>query len=214
MLLTRIALALGALVLGGIAAAVLGLVVIAVLASSGGSGSGDACRPPGAGDNAARPVTRDAETAALFQQRWDDLKFQALTGGVALSATFSESEVTSRASQYLEERDAPLKDVLVCFHEGQAEARARAEVPSLGDIPLLGGLFDTNVRIAGSIDLLDEHPRLVIESLEAGSLPGFLEDAVRDEAQDAVNDRLTDLDVDLSYSVTFREGEAEVSIAP
>ncbi|MDO8615801.1 MAG: hypothetical protein Q7T33_08720 [Dehalococcoidia bacterium] len=215
MFLTRVALALGTLVLGGLAAAVIGLVVIALLASSGGSGPADACRPAGSSDDGSlRPVARDVETAAVFQQRWDDLRFRALSGSPTLSATFSEGEVTARASQYLAERDAPLQDIVICFHDGQAEARARAEVPTLADVPLLGGLFDTNVRLVGSIDLSGEHPRLKIEQLEAGNLPGFLEDAVRDEVEDAVNSRLTDLQVDLSYSVTFREGEAEVAVSP
>jgi hypothetical protein len=169
-----------------------------------------ACRNPLTGEE--RVVERDVTYAETFQQTWDSINAQLSAGASEVTLPFSESEVTSRAAAYLDERDAPIKDLVVCFHDGTAEARATVEVPGASDLPLLGGLFDTTARVTGTLDLAGEHPRLVITDFDAGDLPGFVEDELRDSVQSAINDRLTGLAIRYNYtSLVFTEGAATIT---
>jgi len=189
-------------------AVVIGLAVYFVVATAGGAEEG--CRNPVTGE--VRPLLNDPGAAASFQETWDSLLAQALTGQTALTAAFNESQVTSRAQQYLDARDAPLEDIAICFHEGEAEARARTGVPHASDLPLFGSIFEADVKIRGTIDLTGGYPRLVISDLDADGVPGTLTGRLRHQVEDAVNPRLTDLDLVYEYNVIFTEGAATVTI--
>jgi hypothetical protein len=122
--------------------------------------------------------------------------------------------VTSRAAAYLDERNAPINDLIVCFHDGYAEARAAVEVPGAADVPVIGGAFDSDARVRGTVDFSGVQPRLVITEFEAGNLPGFIERRARDDVERAINRSLEDLHVRYDYAVTFAEGAATVVASP
>jgi hypothetical protein len=190
----------------------IGAAIGVALLSGGSLGPSDACENPVTGEE--RSIARDAVTAQAFQQAWLNAADQIIAGAPEATVTLDEARVTARAAEYLEDRDAPLEDLVVCFHDGYAEARATVEAPGLGDLPLTGDFFDTQAEVTGTIDLSGSDPRLVVDDFEAGNLPGILEDQVRDRVEDAVNERLTDLDVVLQYEITFAEGQATVIVRP
>ena len=193
------------------------LLVFAFLASSGGpDDSAGVCRnseldlesPESPG---LREVVTDPAFAQKWQERWDAFQAQ-LDAGETISITFEESEMTSRATSWLAAGDIPLKRVTICFYDGEAEARATAEVPVVSGIPLLGDVFETDVSARGSIDLSGQHPRIDITDLDAGSLPGIATGLVEADIEGLINDHLAELTLDRLYEVTFRETQAEITV--
>ena len=125
--------------------AVVGVVVVAVvsagLAISGGPGD---CTPGGG------PISVSAANAQAFQLKWDAFD-QLLDAGSPSSVSFSESEVSSRADQFVrEETDVDVDDLRVCFHDGFAEVSGK----------LNSGIgINSEVRIRGSVDLSSDRSR-------------------------------------------------------
>jgi hypothetical protein len=195
--------------------AVLAAVVIGVLAATGGGEPPDRCRNTAANAQTgeSRPVENTPDLAAQWQERWDAFNAQ-LDAGQATTVVIDESEASSRATAFVEDTDAPLDEVIICFYDGEAEARAQAEVPTLSDTPLFGGLLDTHVKARGRIELGGEHPRIRIQEIDAGSLPGFLADVMKDDIEDLINDRLARYTIGHGYTVTFRETQMEVAGTP
>ncbi len=200
----------------GVLVVVVGVIVLGVLAASGDFGKPTECTAaePGAGGTIQiRGVSSDSSVAAQWDAKWKTFDNQ-LDSGQAATITFTESEVTARAVSYLKAKDAPLDEVVVCFHEGGAEARAKVELPTLADIPVIGSAFETNAKVKGTIDLSGPHPVVEITEIEAGNLPGFVSDQVKNNVKDVINNRLDDLNLSHNYSVTFTEGSVAVSGQP
>lgn len=200
-------------VAGSLTFATAGLLVFALLSSTGGPDE-----PAGSCRNTEfdlespespmhRAVKTDPALAQLWQVRWDAFRAESAAGTV-----LEESEMTSRASEWLADEGVPLKRVTICFYDGEAEARASAEVPGASDIPLLGGAFETEVSARGTIDLSGEHPRIDITELDAGSLPGFATGLVKSDIESLVNAELAKLTLDRAYDVTFTETRARISV--
>ena len=194
-----------------------GLLVFALLASSGGPDDPvGACRnseldlesPESPG---LRDVVTDPALAQTWQERWNAFRSE-VDAGQGISITFEESEVTSRATRWLGDEDIPLKRVTICFYDGEAEARATAEVPGVRDVPFIGGVFDTEVRVRGRIDLSGDHPRIDITSMDAGKLPGFATGLVEDDIESLLKRQLEELTLSHAYDVTFRETQDEITV--
>jgi hypothetical protein len=208
-----------ALVLGGVVVFfVVTGVILGVLAS------GDAGDPPGICRNSdinfesatspgSRDVVTDPALAAQFQQRWDEFQAQ-LDAGSPASVTFEEGELTSRADQWIEDTGAPMQDLTICIYDGKAEARGTAAIPYVADIPLLGGVFETDVRLTGRIDLGGDHPEIIIVNFEAGDIPDWASDPIQDDIEEVVNSRLDDHDIEHVYTVAYREGQLEITGQP
>jgi hypothetical protein len=175
----------------------------------GGGGGADGCQAAD-GSGPTRQVTSTEALARQWQQRWEGLPALILSGQTPEIA-FDESEVSSRANQFLREKDAPVKDVLICFHAGSAEATAKADIPVASDLPIIGGVFEARVRVAGAADLSGPHPYIELQEVDAGRLPGAATDALRDRLQDEINSRLDDLTLDYPYTVTFTEGRVTLT---
>lgn len=158
-----------------------------------------------------RDVVTDPALALTWQERWDAFR-SGVDAGQGTRISFEESEMTSRAAKYIADEDIPLKHITICFYDREAEARATAEIPGVRDIPVLGGVFDTEVRARGRIDLSGEHPRIDITSLEAGRLPGFASGLVEGDFESLINSRLAELTLSRSYDVAFREARADISV--
>ena len=194
-----------------IGTAVIVAAVVIVITSGGGLGPNDACRNELTGE--VRPITRDVSYADSFQRAWNEIAAQVIAGQPEVTVHLSENEVSSRATEYLEARDAPIDDIVVCFYDGLAEGRGKVRLPVAAGLPLVGGLFETEARVIGTMDLSGEHPRLAITDFDAGDLPRFIERAARDDVEREINDRLADLTLLYNYGLSFAEGVATVTAA-
>lgn len=160
---------------------------------------------PGACDAEERTVTTSFQFAADYEEKWDSMG-ALLDGGQPASATFSESEVTSRASVWLEEQDAPIDDIMICFGDGTAATSAKI------DIPFVPGNIDVLAR--GSLILAGTVADSEITDLEVGGLPGPITDLVEDFIDRVIKDQTEDLDLDHSYTLVFTEGAVTISGVP
>ena len=161
------------------------------------------CKDP---SGEVRQIDTGASFARDFDVTWSQL-------GPSLQITLTESEVSSRADDLLSDH-LPVDEITICFHDGYAEAFARAELPVLGRFPLLGGLFHSSVRLRGSIDFDGPNARLTISEFDIDDIPGFIDDRLRDEIEREANVALATLPLRFDYQVTFEEGRAIVSVTP
>ena len=177
-------------------AAVIFVGVNVILAFSGGPGP---CTPGGG------PITINAANADGFQQKWDGFD-AVLDGASPSSASFDESEVTSRADQYFrDETDVDFVDIRICIHDGFGEATAKLEA-------ILG--LDTEVKVTGTVDLTGDTPVAQIDDIEIGNVPGFITNAIEGFVEDAVDEALEDIDLSHTYTPTLTEGNAQIDGVP
>lgn len=173
--------------------------------------AGDGCTDPETGEE--REIENTAQLAGSFDSSLQEAQDAVASGQATATATFSESEVSSRAASYLE--GAALQDVVVCFHEGSAEARVTYQIPAVYDVPVIGDdLFTVYATARGSINFAGERPSIDITEIDAGRLPGFVTDQVADLVEDEVNNEIDGLQLDYAYEVTFTEGEATLTLRP
>ena len=190
---------------------VIGAVAMAALAVTGDVGEANACRA--AGGDEVRGVNTDSALSDAWQAKWSDFDGK-LDAGQPATVSFTESESTSRATRYLDSKDAPIENLVICFHEGSAEASGKVKLPLLGDIPGIGGVLESNVLVRGTIDLSCVDPKVTISEIEAGNLPSNAADQLKGQIEGVVNDRLKDLNNQHNLTVTFSEGSVEISGTP
>ncbi|GAG20511.1 unnamed protein product, partial [marine sediment metagenome] len=94
-----------------IVGAVVGVVVVLTALTALAAFVGD----PGECDSGDREVESSSALAQQFQAKLDDFEAE-LDAGQAASFTFDESEATSRGREFLEEENAPIEDLKVCFN--------------------------------------------------------------------------------------------------
>ena len=167
---------------------------LVVLAATGGPAT---CTPGGG------PTTIDTANAASFRAKWNALS-SALDGGAPSSATFTESEISSRADEYLKQQDAPLKNPRVCIHDGTGDATAT--------FSFLG--FDAKFKISGTMKLDGPHPKANIDSIEIGNIPGFMLAPAERFVNRALDDVLDGVDMDHKYTPTLTNGQAAIAGTP
>ena len=183
-------------ILAVVAAAVIFAGINVILAFSGGPGD---CTPGGG------PITVSGANAQAFQDKWDAFDAQ-LDGGAPSSVTFNESEISSRADQYItDETDVDFKNVRVCIHDGFGEGTGTLGV-------LLG--VDTKVKIKGTMDLSGDHPVAKIDDIEIGNVPGFITGAIEGLVEDAVDEVVKEIDLKHTYTPTLTEGDARIDGQP
>jgi hypothetical protein len=193
--LSPLGIAIGAILI------IVALVVIfaginVILAFTGGPG---ACTP-GSGT-----ITINDTNAQAFQDKWD-ASDAVLDGGSVSSITLDESEVSSRANQYIrDETDVDFEDIRVCIHDDFAEVTGSLEA-------FLG--LDTKVRVKGSLDLTGEHPEARGLEIEIGNVPGFVTGVIEGVVEDALDEALKDIDLKHIYAPTLTEGEALIDGQP
>ncbi len=177
-------------------AAVIFVGVNVILAFSGGPGP---CTPGGG------PITVSAANADGFQQKWDG--FDAILDGASPSSvSFNESEISSRADQYIrEETDVDFKDIRICIHDGFGEATGSLEA-------ILG--LNTEVKISGTLDLTGDTPVAQIDDIEIGNVPGFITDAIEGFVDDAIDEALENIDLKHTYTPALTEGNAQIDGVP
>lgn len=183
-----------------IVSAVVGVVVVltALTALAAFVGS------PGECDSGDREVESSSALAQQFQAKLDDFEAE-LDAGQAASFTFDESEATSRGREFLEEENAPIEDLKVCFNpEGPSAS---------GKLSAVLGL-DVTVKVSGDLDLSGEHPRIDDLDIDVGSVPGFITGGLEGVVKGVINDQLDHIDVEHQLSITFGEGTATLSGQP
>lgn len=174
-----------------------GLIVMGFAVVGGPS----ACEPGG-----SQPVVLSEASADSFQRKWDDFD-TTLDSGSPATVTFTESEIASRAM-----RDAEgdlndlnwLQNFRVCLHDGYGEISGTVNLPSF---------LDLQYKAKGTAHISDN---LVVDldKVEVGSIPGFVSNWVGDSPNNDVDLLDKDYFADHSYTLTLREGEAEIAGVP
>jgi hypothetical protein len=203
---------IGLFVLAGI----IGAVAMVGLAATGDVGEANGCRSyvaDAAGNHEFRGVNADPSLADAWQAKWDDFDAK-LDAAQSASVSFSESETTSRATRYLEAKDTPISNLVICFHEGDAEAFGKVGLPILGDLPGVGGAFESNVRVRGTMDFTGANPKIVISEIEAGNLPDSAAEKLKGQIESLINDRLEDLSLTHDFAPVFTEGSVQINGTP
>ncbi len=181
---------------GGILGVVVLLVVLIVLAAFVSS--------PGECDSGNREVEVSFALAQQLQDKLDQFDEQ-LDAGQAASFTFDESEATSRGREFLEDKNAPIEDLKVCFNPQGPSASGKLSA-------VLG--LDARVKVSGDLDLSGEHPRVDDLDIDVGSVPGFITGGIEGIVKDVINDQLDHIDVEHKLTITFGEGTATLSGQP
>jgi hypothetical protein len=194
MIFTPVRLVLAAI--GTIMGVVTLVVVLTVLAAFVGS--------PGECDSGGREVVVSATLAQSLQDKLDTFDEQ-LDAGQAASFTFDESEATSRGQQFLEDENAPIDGLKVCFNpEGPSAS---------GKVSAVAGL-DLDVKASGKVDLSGEHPRVEDLDIDVGQVPGFVTGGLEGIIKGVINDQLDHIDIEHRLTITFGEGTATLSGQP
>ena len=188
----RLVLAAVGIVVGGAALVVVLTAAAAFVGSPGGCDSGD------------REVQTSDALAQQFQGKLDRFDEQ-LDAGQAASFTFDESEATSRGRQFLEDENAPIEDLKVCFNPEEPSAS--------GNLSAALGL-DVSVKVSGHLDFSGEHPRVDDLDIDVGGAPGFITGGFEGIVQDVINDQLAHIDSEHQLAITFGEGTATLSGQP
>jgi hypothetical protein len=171
------------------------VVVTGLLAFSGGP---DPCTPGG-----SAPIVNDAANAAAFDAKWDQMDAQ-LDSGTPASITLTESEVTSRANTFIEEEGGDIADVQVCIYSGSGAATGQVDLP----------VGDAKFKVTGTVDLTGEHPVAEFDDVEVGNVPGVVLDPFESTVEDAIQELLDDINLDHTYTVELKPGEAVISGTP
>jgi hypothetical protein len=139
--------------------------------------------PKTCSDREIAPVS--AAVAAQLDERWD--QFSMDIAAAATSIDITESEATSRARLYIEDRDLPLENLSVYFC-GDGKGQLTGKVEALG--------IDADFVVTGHLDLSSARPVVALDSIEIGNLPGFVSDAAFDLLLDE-DERTLELDENL-----------------
>lgn len=189
------------------------LSALFVALADGDAEAGDGCTDPETGET--REVDNTDAQANSFDESLSEAQEAVRSGQTSAQATFSEGEVSSRAAAYLEARDVPLEDLVICFHDGSAEASATIEVPGLHGLPIVGDeLFTIYASASGTVSFEGERPSIEIDEVDAGHMPDFVEDEIANQIEDEINDRIDDLVLEFTYEVTFTDGQATLTVSP
>jgi hypothetical protein len=184
------------MVIGGVVGLVVVLAVVVLVAAFAGS--------PGECDSGGRQVESSPALAEQLQAKLDDLDAK-LDAGQAASITFNESEATSRGRQFLEDENAPISNLKICFNPDGPSAS--------GNLDAVLGL-DVTAKVSGDLFLDGEHPRVDNLNIDVGSVPGFVTGSFEGTIKDIVNDQLEHIDIEHHLTITFGEGAATLSGQP
>lgn len=173
---------------------VLVVLVTGVLAYTGGPGD---CTPGGGAIEIS-----DAQ-AASFDTKWDQLD-ASLDGGAATAISLTESELSSRADQYIRDHSGDISDVRVCVHDGQGEVTGKVDA-FLGSIKF---------KAKGSVDLTGGHPEAHFDDIEVGNVPGAVLGLLEGIVEDAIQELLDDINLSHTYTPSLSEGSAAIQGTP
>lgn len=160
---------------------------------------------PGGCDSEGREVSADLASALSFQDKWDTMN-DTLDAGQPSSATFTESEATARAQLWVEQHDAPVTDLKLCFSVDAGSGSAKV------DIPFFPG--DVDVLVHGTLDLTGEQPVARIDDIEMGSLPSPVADRIENFVTRLIDHETDEITLQHDYGLTFGEGTITINGQP
>jgi len=143
-------------------------------------------------------------TAASQQLRtaWDQFKAEAASGQATLTVT--ETEVTSRGVEYIDEKNIPLNNLQVHFcSDGLGEALGTIDVPGP----------NIHVLLRGTLDLSGSKPRIDVQTIKAGNFPGFGTSWILDNIIKKGNADVLNTDVHLT-GLQITDGSATLTAGP
>jgi hypothetical protein len=152
----------GGLFLAAIKWGLIGLIGLVGLALGAGivgailifTGSPDPCTD--------REFEPSSAASQQLRAEWDQFSERAASGRAEI--TLTEVGVTSRAVEYIDEKDIPLDDVRVHFcADGLGEAVGTIKTPGP----------DMRILLRGTLDLSGDKPKIDVETIKAGNFPGF-----------------------------------------
>jgi hypothetical protein len=146
----------------------------------------------------------EPSSAASQQLRaaWDQFSDSAAQARAEIVLT--EVGVTSRAVEYIDEKDIPLEDVRVHFcADGLGEA--------LGTIKTPGP--DIHVLLRGTLDLSGDKPKIDVDTIKAGNFPGFGTTWIINNIIKKGNADVLDMDEHL-ISLQIQDGSATLTGGP
>jgi len=148
-----------------------------------------------------REISISSGARTQLQDKWDAFKLRSASG--ATTEMFTETEVTSRAVEFLEDEGIDIENLQVYFcEEGYAEATGT----------FVGGGPNIDLLVRGTLDLSGNLPRIDIDKIQGGNLPGFL--PIR-ALVDSIDDEAKDLDISVNLTtITFDDGNVTVQGAP
>lgn len=150
---------------------------------------------------AARQVQVGTQYSQALQGKWSQFKAQAGTGPAEV--TFTEAEITSRGREYLQQEGVAVDNLVVHLcQEGYAQATG----------VYTGAPVAVDMLAQGTLDLSGPSPRLDVQKIQAGSLPGFLSTAVLANVLSEESKTLR-LSVKLK-AVSFGDGQIVVTGGP
>ena len=171
------------------------VVTVSVLAAFGGP---EPCTPGGG------TITINASNANLFNNKWDS--FDAILDGGSISlVTFNESEISSRANEFAEEKGGDVRDIRVCIHDGFGEVT--------GTLDAFAGI-NADFRASGNASFTGPNPEVDFIDIEIGNVPGFLVDPFKSLFENAIEELLEDIDLKHRYTPTLTEGQASLDGIP
>ncbi len=174
--------------------AVIAGVVLVVLAFSGSPGNCGKGIPAGV----------DQAAASAFDSKLLTLN-AALAFGRGGEFTVDEREATARARLFLEENDAPVTDLTLCFRPGKAISKGHV------DTPLFGGV---DVQVTGTVSASGLHPNVDVQEVRVGKLPAFFTAPFKGLINRIADDQAKQITLGNRYNVTFEQGTATLAGIP
>ena len=141
--------------------------------------------------------------AQSFDTKWDGLD-AALAGGRSSSITLTESEVSSRADKYIDDKGGDVDDVRVCIHDGYGEVTGSV------DVAVGSGKF----KVKGTVALNGGRPVVDFDDIELGNVPGFALGPLEGAVEDAIEELLDDITLEDTYAPSLSEGQVKIDGTP
>jgi len=171
------------------------VVITGILAFSGGP---SACTPGG-----TAPIEDNEANAVSFDVKWDQLN-ASLDSGTPSAISLTESEITSRANELIEDEGGDLGTVQVCIYSGSGAATGEVDLP----------VGTAKFKVTGTVSLDGPHPVAEFDDVEVGNIPGVVMDPFESAVEDAIQELLDDIDLDHTYTVELQPGQALVTGTP
>lgn len=151
---------------------------------------------------AARSAAPSTAASQQLRAAWRTFGAQAAAGPATI--TVSEVQATSRGVEFVNEQDAPVKNLQIRFCDGGFAEAA-------GSVKILGREVDTVVR--GTLDLSGPRPRVRLTSVRAGGLPDWAGRPLVNQVLDTGGLRTLPIKEHLT-SITYTGTSATIQGAP
>ncbi|MGD9935273.1 MAG: hypothetical protein AB7T37_16375, partial [Dehalococcoidia bacterium] len=145
-----------------------------------------------------RTSTPTSAAAASVLDRWAAFKVGAAAGPATVA--YDEQEATSRAVQYLNEKDIPLSNTQVYFCPS-GRGQVKGVVNALGR--------DINILLEGHVDTTQNPPVIVVDEIKAGNLPSAVAKQIVGDRLDRNDVKTLNFGVPIS-AVSFVDGQVTV----